>query len=200
MGLQPRNPLNCLCAVVFEKNSAVKWSWGRYPVLDWGKGEELGACYLRSPTHFKLYAHDGETITVICFPCQYSSVAGSIYDMILNQNTQKIRIMFWHSHLHKRHLQFHCTQTCRYGANGLCNPFEQLLDPMLKVFLLITELLLNRILIFFSAELSSPQYLLLCWRCYVLELSITRFFLSRFQVCRFGAYHYTLRWQHNPSA
>ena len=25
-------------------------------------------------------------------------------------------------------------------------------------------------------------------------------FLSRFQVCRFGAYHYTLRWQHNPSA
>ena len=76
--------------------------------------------------------------------------------MILNQNTQKIRIMFWHSHLHKRHLQFHCTQTCRYGANGLCNPFEQLLDPMLKVFLLITELLLNRILIFFFCRVEQP--------------------------------------------
>ena len=62
--------------------------------------------------------------------------------------------MFWYNYLLERHLRFDCTQTCRYDAIGRCNPFKQLGNAMLKVFLLIT---------FFSAELRSSQYLLLRW-------------------------------------
>ena len=49
--------------------------------------------------------------------------------------------------------------TSRYGAIDLYNPLEQPVDPMLKVFLLIAELLMYSFsILFFSAEMSSPQY------------------------------------------
>ena len=49
--------------------------------------------------------------------------------------------------------------TSRYGAIGLYNLLEQLVDPMLTVFLLIAELLMYSFsILFFSAEMSSPQY------------------------------------------
>ena len=57
--------------------------------------------------------------------------------------------MFWYNYLLRRHWQFLCTQICRYDAICRCNPFQHLVDPMLKVFLLTTELLISSILILF---------------------------------------------------
>ena len=70
--------------------------------------------------------------------------------------------MFSYSYLHQGPWR---TQTCRYDAISRCNPFEQLVNLMRKVFLFITEIPMHciLILIFFPAELSSPQYLLLSW-------------------------------------
>ena len=82
---------------------------------------------------------------------------------------QMVRIMFWCNYLLERHWHFHCSETCRYDVIGRCNPFEQLVDPMLKVFLLITEPLMHSILFYlFPAEMRSSQYLLLRWcsRCH----------------------------------
>ena len=85
--------------------------------------------------------------------------------MIKNKNSRKVRTMFWCNYLLERHWQFHSTPTCTYDAIARCNPFEQLVDQMLNVFLLITERLMHSIsiLFVFCTEMRSPQYLLLCW-------------------------------------
>ena len=118
--------------------------------------------------------------------------------------------MFWCNYLVETHWQFHCTQFCRYDAIGQCNPFEQLMDPMLKVFLLITERLKHStsILFFFCRDeklsiftsllvLTRPRHYAQAW-----ALHITRYnYLCQFfiHVCRLGACQYTSRWEHNPS-
>ena len=47
----------------------------------------------------------------------------------------KLGLVYYDSYLHKRHWQFHCTQLCRFDAISLHNLLEQLVDPILNVWL-----------------------------------------------------------------
>ena len=90
--------------------------------------------------------------------------------------------MFWYNYWLGRPWQLHSTQTCGYDAIILCNPFEQLVYPMLKVFLLITELLMSSIsILFFSCRVENLSifttlfYLAHTARHHAWALHITRY-------------------------
>ena len=50
--------------------------------------------------------------------------------------------MFWYIFWREGSWQIHCTLTCTFDAISPCNPLEQLVNSMQKLFLLIAELLI----------------------------------------------------------
>ena len=140
---------------------------GRIQSVTEANGEGLGANQRRPAArayNFKWWR------TVFCCACSFSCVTGCRDDMTLNQNSKMVQIMFGivihtkdtdNSITHKLAAFLQIWRYRRWPI-GLCNSFEQLVDPMLKVLLFIAELLMHNIFIFFfSAELCSSQYLLL---------------------------------------
>ena len=108
--------------------------------------------------------------------------------------------------------QFHSSQICRHDAIivaiGRCNPFEQLVDPIPNVFLLVTDRLMHSISILFvfcrdeKLSLFTTPLVLTRPRNFARALHITTYkYLCQFfiHVCRLDAYQYTSRWEHNPS-
>ena len=80
----------------------------------------------------------------------FVSPANSVLLQVLNTIWHRTRLLRRFNALvfTRRTLTIPLERTCRLDAIGLCNPLEQLINPMLKVFLLIAELLIHSILIF----------------------------------------------------
>ena len=128
-----------LCSCVWGKH--IFSVEGSIQSLTDAKGGGLGACSQRAPT----------ILNCRCMLAKQSLFlsAISVLLQVIWHRMQKVLIMLWCNYLLQRHWQFHCTQTCKYDAIGRCNPFKQLVDPMLKAFLWITECLMHSILILF---------------------------------------------------